>query len=171
MSDQEEFMALNSPVDLFLYELSGALDAEKKGIEWKGELIGQIRDSNVQQVLRTEQQEGQQKIKNLETCFQALGKRQQDVPCLAIDGMRAESQQFMSQNPSPQVLDMYVAGASSKLAHFGSATYKGLVGKATMMGDTRCAQALQANLVMKEDSATRWERVGHEVSQRVMATA
>jgi ferritin-like metal-binding protein YciE len=164
-------MAISSPADLFLYELSGMHDAEKKTTAWKGEISGQIRNGNLQQIMRTEQQEGQQKIKNMEACFQALGRQPQDVPCLAVDGMRAEFQQFMSQNPSPEVLEMYTVGAALKLSHFGLGSYKGLVDKAMVMGETQCAQILQSNLVMKEESTGRLERISHEMNQRVMATA
>jgi ferritin-like metal-binding protein YciE len=58
-----------------------------------------------------------------------------------------------------------------KLAHYGIGTYRGLVDKAVVMGETRCAQTLQANLVRKEESAGRLERIGHDMNQRVMATA
>jgi ferritin-like metal-binding protein YciE len=164
-------MAITSPADLFLFELSGAHDAEKKCTAWKGEMVGQIRDANLQQIMRVEEQEGQQMVKNLEACFQALGTQPRDVPCLAVDGMRADYQQFMSQQPSPEALEMFTIGASMKLAHYGIGTYRGLVDKAVVMGETRCAQTLQANLVRKEESAGRLERIGHDMNQRVMATA
>jgi ferritin-like metal-binding protein YciE len=169
--DQEEPMAINSPADLFLYELSGMHDAEKKKATWKGEIVGQVRDGNLQQVVRIEQQEAQNKVKNLEGCFKALGTQPRDVPCLAVDGMRAEFQQFMSQNPSPETMQMYAVGSMIKSGHFGIGTYKGLIDKAMLMGDTRCGQLLQSNLVIDEESTGRLERIGHEMSMRVMATA
>lgn len=164
-------MAINSPADLFLYELSGMHDAEKKKAAWKGEIVGQIRDSNLQQAMRVEQQESQNKIKNLEGCFQAMGTQPRDVPCLAVDGMRAEFQQFMSQNPSPETMEMYGVGMMLKASHYGLGSYKGLIDKAMLMGETQCAQMLQTNLVITEESTGRLERIGHEMSQRVMATA
>jgi ferritin-like metal-binding protein YciE len=164
-------MAINSPADLFLYELSGMHDAEKKSTAWKGEVAGQVRDTNLSQIMRIEEQEGQQKVKNLQSCFQALGTQPRDVPCLAVDGMRAEYQQFMSQQPSPEALEMYTVGSMLKLSHFGLGSYKGLVDKAMIMGETQCAQILQTNLVRNEESTGRLERISHDMSQRVMATA
>jgi ferritin-like metal-binding protein YciE len=164
-------MAINSPADLFLFELSGMHDAEKKKAAWKGEISGQIREGNLQQVTRVEQQESQQKVKNLESCFQALGTQPRDVPCLAVDGMRADYQQFMSQNPSPETMEMFTVGAMLKASHYGLGSYKSLIDKAMIMGETQCAQLLQTNLVISEESTGRLERIGHEMSQRVMATA
>ncbi|NJC72115.1 DUF892 family protein [Planosporangium thailandense] len=164
-------MAISNPKDLLLYEMSGVLDAEKKTAAWKGEIAGQIRNGNVQQMFRAEQQEGQQRIKNLESCFQALGGRPSDVPCLMVDGVRAEAQQFMSQQPSPECLEMFAVGTMMKLSAYGSGAYAGLVDKATSMGQTQCAQILASNLVMKEESVGRLKRISHEMNQRVMATA
>jgi ferritin-like metal-binding protein YciE len=164
-------MAINSPSDLFLYELSGAYDAEKKATAWKGEIADQIRDSNLQQIIRVEQQEGQQRVKNLEACFQALGTQPRDVSFLHVDGMRAEFQQFMSQQPSPGALEMYTVGSLLKMSHVGIAGYKDLVDKAMTMGQSQCAQILQGNLVMKEEGTGRLERISHEMNRRVMATA
>jgi ferritin-like metal-binding protein YciE len=164
-------MPIQSPADLFLYELSGMHDAEKKTAAWKGEIVGQVRSGPLQDVMRVEQQEAQQKVKNLESCFQALGTQPRDVPCLAVDGMRAEYQQFMSQNPSPETMEMYTCGMMLKASHFGLGSYKSLIDKAMLMGENQCAQILQTNLVINEESSGRMERIGHEMSRRVMATA
>jgi ferritin-like metal-binding protein YciE len=164
-------MAIQSPADLFLYELSSMHDAEKKKAAWKGEMAGQIRNGNLQQVVRVEEKEAQNKVKNLEACFQALGTQPRDVPCLAVDGMRAEYQQFISQNPSPETMEMFTVGSMLKAAHFGLGSYKSLIDKAMLMGENQCAQVLQTNLVINEESTGRLERIGHEMSQRVMATA
>ncbi|MHA6793501.1 YciE/YciF ferroxidase family protein [Pseudonocardia bannensis] len=161
-------MALSNPADLFLYELSACYDAENKDTRMKGQIAGQIREGTLAQELRNEQTKGQQKIKNLDACFQALGASRQDVPCLAVDGMQSEFQQFMEQQPAPEVFEMYTVGAALKLAAFQSASYKGLVDKAMLMGQTQCAQLLQTNLVQVDESAGHFERLGHEVSQQTL---
>ncbi len=164
-------MAINSPADLFLWELSGMYDAERKSGQLLGEAIGEVRDGNVAQLLRIEEQETQQKLRNLDVCFDDLGILPRDVACLSVDGMHAEYQALRDQQPSIEVLEMYMLGGAMKLAHWGIAAYRGLVDKAMMLGELRCAQILQTNLVQKQDSAARLERFGHEMSQPVLATA
>jgi ferritin-like metal-binding protein YciE len=164
-------VALNNPADLFMYELSAIYDAETKDTQMKGEIAGQIREGALAQDLRNEQTKGQQKIKNLDGCFQALGAPRQDVPCLAVDGMRAEFQQFMGQQPSPEVLEMYTVGASLKFAAFQSASYQGLVDKAMLMGQNQCAQLLQTNMVQVDESAGHFERLSHEISSKTLVGA
>ncbi|MCW2904350.1 MAG: hypothetical protein JWO67_6615 [Streptosporangiaceae bacterium] len=164
-------MAINNPTDLFLYELCATYDAENKITQMRGELAGQIRDESLSQELRNEQAKGQQKISNLDACFQAMGATRQDVPCLAVDGMIAEFNQFIRQEPSPEALDMFTVGKELKISSFQGATYKGLVDKSTLMGQTQCAQHLQTNLVQVDEAAGRFERLGHDISQRALAPA
>jgi ferritin-like metal-binding protein YciE len=164
-------MAINTPADLFLWELSGQYDAEKKSTQMLGEIIGQVRSSGAAEVLRSLEQQGQVKIRNLEGCFQAIGTQPREIPCRAVDGMRAEFQEFLSQGPSPECIEMYSVGAALKLSHFGQASYKGLVDKSVLMGETACAQLLQTNLVMKEEGSGALIRISHDMSQRVLATA
>jgi ferritin-like metal-binding protein YciE len=85
--------------------------------------------------------------------------------------MRAEYQQLMSQNLAPEMVDLYMVGTLLKAAHFGVGSYKSLVDKAMLLGETRCAQILRTNLVMIEETSGRTERISHEMCQRVMATA
>lgn len=164
-------MALNSPAELFMYELSAMRDAEKKGGQLFGEAAGRITDGNLSQLLRMEEQSSQQKLRNLDACFQAMGTQPQDVTCATLDGMRTEFQAFMNQQPSQQVMELYTLGGAMKISHFGIASYRGLMDKAVLMGDSQCAQILQTNLVHKEESAGTFERISHEMCQRVMAAA
>jgi ferritin-like metal-binding protein YciE len=163
-------MALSNPSDLFLYELATAYDAERKGTQLLGEAVARLGDGDVARTIQTQAQDGQQKIRNLEACFQVLGTRPQAIPSATIDGMRAEFQAFSGLDPTPEVMALYSLGAANKLAHLGLGDYRGLVDKAMLMGQTQCAQMLQDNLVMKEESAGRLERHGHEISQRMLAS-
>jgi ferritin-like metal-binding protein YciE len=164
-------MAINNPADLFLYELSGMYDGERKSGQLLSEMGGQLRDGEMTQMLQRQQQEAQEKISNLESCFRALGTSPRDIPCAAVDGMRAEFQTFASQQPSPEMMAMYGVGAALKLSEFGVGAYKSLMDKAMLMGETQCAQILQTNLVHKEESVGMLERVGHDMSQRMLASA
>ena len=68
-------MPIDNPSDLFLWELSGAYDAERKTNQMLGDAINDTQDGNVTQLLRIELQETEQKIRNLDACFQDLGVR------------------------------------------------------------------------------------------------
>jgi ferritin-like metal-binding protein YciE len=160
-------MALDNPADLFLYELSGAYDAERKSNQMVGEILGMTEHSPLAQILRAQQQQGQQKIQNVETCFAMMETEPVEVPCLAVDGMRAEFQAFAGHGPSMEAMEIYTVDMESRLAHFGIAAYQALIDKALLMGEVQCAQILRTNLVQKQENAGTFERIGHELSQRV----
>lgn len=162
-------MQLNSPTDLFIYELSARYDAEAKAGQLFGEVVEQIQDPSLARFARAQEEQSQRKIQNLEECFGALDAQRQEVACLAVDGMRADFQAFLGRRPSADVLGLYTLGAAMKLAHLGVASYRELVDKAVLMAEAECAQILQTNLVQKEENAATLERISHEMSERVLA--
>jgi ferritin-like metal-binding protein YciE len=164
-------MALTSPRDLFLYEMSGMYDAEQRSKELLNQLTEQVQDSATAEVLRTKQEQGQQKIRNLEQSFEALGSSPQQIPCAVVDGMRTDMQQFMSQDPSPELRTAFAVGAAMKMDHYATATYTGLVDKAISMGEPQVANRLETNKVQAKDTSATLERLSHELDQRLMATA
>jgi ferritin-like metal-binding protein YciE len=164
-------MAVANLVDLFVYELSGMHDEERESAVLRGDMIDQIRDVNLQRVMRVEHQECQQRIKNLDLCFHAMGSRPRQVASVVVDGMHADYQRFLSLEPSSVAVDMYTFDCAMKLSHFGIGSYKALVDRSVLMGKVECAQVLQSNLVMNMESVGRLERISHEISQRIMATA
>ncbi|MEU8272418.1 DUF892 family protein [Sphaerisporangium sp. NPDC049002] len=162
-------MAFNNPADLFLYELSAAYDGEIKITEMKEEMAGKVRSTSLSEELRHQVAKGQEKVRNLDVCFQSLGTTPLDVDCLVVDAMRAEFQQFVQRGPAPEVIDMYTVGSELELASYKTAGYKGLVDKAVLMGQTECAHFLQSNLVGEEEARGHFERLSHEVSEATLA--
>jgi ferritin-like metal-binding protein YciE len=146
-------------------------DAERKSFHLLDEYAGQVRDGNLQQALRSQRQQAQDQLENLDRCITAIGAARWDLECLPIDAMHAQLQAFAGEQPSPAVMEMKVLGTALDIAYFEIASYKSLVDKAILMGQTQCAQILRASLVMNEEVAGRLQRIGHEVNQRVLATA
>ena len=164
-------MALNNPLDLFQYELCGMYDAEHKIAEMSAEMAGQLQDGDLAQALRADEQKARQKINRLEQCFQAVGMQPQRVPCPPVDGLRQDYQQVLQQNPPPDVVAMKALGTAMKAAQFEVGSYRGLVDKSVLIGDTPTSQNLQDILIQVEEAAATHERLSHEMSQRVLASA
>jgi ferritin-like metal-binding protein YciE len=164
-------MAVRSPEELFLYELSAMYDAERSGGQLLGWLGGQVRHSDLTQLLRTQEQESQQQLRNLDSCFQSRGFRPLDISSTTAEGLRNGVEVFVAVKPSPETLELFTLDTAMRLAHFGIASYKRLVDRALLMGDSHCTQMLQTNLIQKEESAGKLDRVGHEMGQRFLAAA
>lgn len=163
-------MKLETPRDLFVHEMSAMRTGEAVIADMLDEMSGMVADENVADMLRHHQQETQQQIANLEQCFRAIGATPQRVPCAAIEALRQEFREFAGMNPSPQVLTMFALGGALKVEHYEIAAYRGLVGKAMLMGETTCIQLLETNLLQEEETAGKLERFTHEKGRRMLAT-
>jgi ferritin-like metal-binding protein YciE len=164
-------MAINNPADLLAFELSACYDGEVKDAALKGEIADQISDGALAQEFRNEQQKCQQKIANVDACFQTLGTSRMDVSCQVMDGVRGEFQQFLAQQPSPQTVEMFAVGSTAKIASYKAAECARLVDKATLLGQPQCAALMQTNLVMTEESAKHFQRIGHDLAARALVRA
>ncbi|TDQ54307.1 YciE/YciF ferroxidase family protein [Actinorugispora endophytica] len=164
-------MKLDTPKDLFLYEMSAMHDGEKKIAEMLTEVAGKVNDKALAEMLRTHKKETDQQIENLEKCFEHLGESPQRVPCATVDAIREEYREFVGMKPSEDVLTMFILGGAAKIEHFEIASYRGLVGKAMLMGDTQLIQSLETNLLQEEETAGKLERCAHELGQRMLARA
>lgn len=92
------------------------------------------------------------------------------MTCCAIEAIHTEYKRFADQQPSANVLAMFALGGPDKIEHFEIAGYRGLVGKAMLMGETKCAQLLEIDLV-QEETAGKLERFAHEPDQWMLAPA
>ncbi|MBV2363998.1 ferritin-like domain-containing protein [Streptomonospora nanhaiensis] len=164
-------MRLKEPKDLFLFELSAIYTGEKAIAEMLKDVAGDVDNDNLAKMLKAHQRETKDQAKMLESCFQHLGESPMDVPCGVIDALRAEYREFVSQKPSPQVLTMFALGGALKVEHFEIATYRGLVDKAMMMGDTELAQNLKTILNQEEETAGKLERFANELDHKVLVPA
>ncbi|RCV49153.1 YciE/YciF ferroxidase family protein [Marinitenerispora sediminis] len=164
-------MRLDTPKDLFLYELSAMYDGEKKIVTMLDEAASNVRDDRLVEMFAEHKKETQEQIKNLEQCFKALDASPHKVGCAAIDGIHKELTEFLKQKPSDDVRTMFVLGGATKVEHYEIATYRGLVEKAMCLGHNDCAQLLQTNLVQEEETAGKLERCGHDMGLHALATA
>lgn len=164
-------MAVQTPQDLLLYELSSTLDAERKIAQMLPMLANVVADERVQQGMMTHERETQQHIRNVEQAIQRLGGSPMQVTCHAADGMRQDFETFREQRPSPEALTLFAMGAAAKTEHFEIATYRGLAEKAEMMGNTEVARLLRDNLQQEETMAQRVEQSAREIGREMLQHA
>lgn len=164
-------MSMSSPQDLFLHELSDIYDAEQKIAKMLPQLAKECEDSQVKSAFEHHEQETQQQIQNLEQCFQILGSKPQKEPCAAIAGLKREHDSFLKEGPSKDILTMFDLGGASKTEYYEMASYKGLVSKATLMGQQQVAQLLQQNLAQEEAMAQKVEKIAQQLGKQMAKQA
>lgn len=161
-------MPMQSPRDLFLYELSALHSSEQMIAQMLPMLAQEASDPQVQQGLEHHLEETQQQISNLEQVFQQLGAQPMQVQSMAVDGLRQDHDTFLQQQPSEQALTGFIVAASAKTEHFEMACYRGLVQKAQAMGEQEVVQLLQQNLQQEETMAQKVEQISQQLSQQMI---
>ena len=156
-------MAMHSPKDLFIHELSDIFDAEQKLSKMLPTLAQQSNHPEVKEAFEQHEAETLQQISNLEQCFHALGVTPETSPCQAVTGMKAEHDSFLKEKPSADILTLYNLGAGAKSEHYEIASYQGLIEQATLMGQMQCVQLLEQNLRQEEAMAEKVTQLSHKI--------
>ncbi len=159
-------MPVQTPLDLFLYDLGDMYDAEQRITQMLPALAGECQNSQVKAALEHHLQETKQQIQNLEECFAALGSPSQQQMCGAVAGLKQEHDTFVKESPSADLLQLFDLGGAAKTEAYEIASYQGLIEEATSMGQQVCAQLLQANLMQEQAMLVRVQQLSKELSRQ-----
>ncbi len=85
-----------------------------------------------------------------------------------IAGLKQEHDTFLKENPSEDILSMFDLGGASKTEYYEMASYKGLIEKATMMGQQQVCQLLQPNLQQEEAMAKKVEQLSRQLGKQLI---
>lgn len=169
MSDGKK-MSMKTPQDLFVHELSTILSAEQIIVQMLGQAQGMVQNSQLREGLRMHQQQSQQQAERVRQVLQQMGAQPHPVTCLSAQGLMDEMQMVVRSNPSPEVLEGFVAGGACKTEHLEIAAYTGLVQKAKAMGQTQAAQLLQQNLQEEQRMLQQVEQIATQMTHQMAST-
>lgn len=164
-------MALETPRDLFIHQLGSMRDAERTGAQMLGWIAGHVDNPELAQMLQAQERDSHQQLANISSCFHALGGTPLETASTTVEGIRSGFQAFAALQPSPPVLDLFVIDTARRFMSYSIASYSGLVDWAVIMNEVHCAENLFTNLVQKQEAAGMLTRIGHELSERLLAAA
>ena len=162
-------MGINDARDLLVYELSGLHNLERSIQNELPTKISECTTEECRTLFRHDQQVVPQQIRNLEQCFQILGTQPMSVTSHVVEGMRADKQNFLQQQPSPELVEVYNLDATAKQEHLEVASYRALAETADQLGETDCARLLRENLRMQEEEVREVEQAIRTVGSRIVS--
>jgi|SRR6266436_5881789 len=162
------FMAVQSMNELFMTELGDIYSAEQMILLMLPELAKESDNPQAREAFQLHEQETRQHVRNLEQCFQILGQQPSKMACYAVAGLKQEHDTFLKEKPSPAILTAFDLGAACKTEYYEMASYKGLIEKATLMGQQQVAQLLQRNFEQEQAMAQRLESISRQLSQQMI---
>ena len=150
---------MSDPRELFLHELGDVLYAENVLVKALPKLAAEATDADLRQAFEAHLAETRQHVANVEQVFTVLGEKAKAEKCPAIDGIKAEHDEFMSENkPTSQVCDLFLTGAGARTEHYEIAAYTGLIAMADALGERDALTLLEQNLEQEKTALTKLDR-------------
>ncbi|HEX2196751.1 MAG TPA: DUF892 family protein [Actinomycetota bacterium] len=137
---------MKTGADLFKHELQDIYDAEFRQAQALTEMAENAGDGKLAEALREHREETQGQIKRLESVFEAIGEKPEKEACAGAIGIIKEYKDFVGEDPSEPVLNVFTAEAALKAEHYEIVSYSGLIKLAGQMGQTEVIDLLQQNL-------------------------
>lgn len=162
---KEKDMAVQSPQDLFFYDLCTMYDVERKLVQILPELAKESQDKQVSEAFSHHQQETRQHVQNLEQCFQILGRSPLALESRTVAGMKEDHDAFVQQRPSSQELTLFDIAAGSQSEYLEIAAYQNLIREAKTLGLQECIPLFQQNLQQEEAAARTLAGLAQQLGQ------
>lgn len=157
------FESIESPRELFTYQLGAALTMEKTVLDMLGQLETAAQRAELKEQLRHHATETEQQIRNLEQAFHALGTEVDDKPCPAIEGIEKEGQALIKKGDDGLVDAVILSGAADT-EHHEISVYEGLITKAEAMGEQDIVALLQENLEQEQHTLEEVKRAARQIA-------
>lgn len=161
-------MPLQSPRDLFVYDLSTIHAAEQSILQQLSQMEQACQNPQIKQMFSHQITDTQRQVSRVQECFRLIGAQPMNVTCYAVDCMQQDMQQFIQQGPSQNVIDMFCLGAALQTEHYEIACYRGLVEKARMMGETQVVSVLEDNLREEIDTSKMVLQMGNQIGSQMI---
>jgi ferritin-like metal-binding protein YciE len=158
--------AIKNMQQLFLHELSDVYDAEHQLTAAMQEMMEQATNAEVKKGLQRHIKETQQQIKNLDAAFKMMKAEPEKIKCKGAAGLISEYKGTAKDIKDPMLLDGFICGAGVKAEHYEIESYKGLVDKAKLLGQTKAAELFETNLAMEEAFASECELLEKNLDQQ-----
>ncbi len=136
--------------DLFIHELSDMLDAEQKLVDALAEGEEQATRPELKKAFSAHRAQTENHVQRIEDVFQELGLEPEAHECKGITGLIEERESFLEEDPSPEILDVFSAGAAVKVERYEISSYEGLTRMARDLGLKQAARLLGQSLAEEE---------------------
>ena len=162
---------ISSPNELFTHKLGAALTMEQTVLQMLQKLEQTAKNPELKEQFSHHRDETQQQISNLQQVFSALGESPETQPCPAIDGLKQEGEEMISQT-SDALIDAALLGGAAETEHHEIAVYDGLITHAEQLGHEDVVALLQENLDQEEHTLKEVEKASKkQAKQLAEATA
>jgi ferritin-like metal-binding protein YciE len=163
---------MEDPRELFLHELGDILYAERTLVKALPKLAQEATDSTLAEAIKHHLAETEKHVGNVEKVFELVGETAKAEKCPGIDGIKKEHDEFVSkEQPSSDVLDMFLTGAAARTEHYEIAAYTGMITMADALGETEASKLLGENLKQEQAALKKITSISEKLAGKIPARA
>jgi ferritin-like metal-binding protein YciE len=152
---------MREPRELLLHELGDILYAENALVKALPTMASESTDPELRAGFQQHLEQTRGHVENVEQAFEALGAPVRAEQCPAIDGIKEEHDEFISEEqPAPNVRDIFLTVSGSRAEHYEIAAYTGLISMARGLGERECVRLLSKNLKDEQAALATLTSVG-----------
>jgi ferritin-like metal-binding protein YciE len=164
------FEKLNSPQELFSYQLGAALKMENTVLKMLGDLEEHSQSAQLKQQLRQHADETREQIRKIEHAFSALSQQPDENSCPAIEGIEKEGKANIKK-ADESVVDAVIVSGAAETEHHEIAVYEGLITEADSMGKQDIIRLLRENLAQEEHTLREINQAAQQLASQQFAHA
>jgi len=138
--------------DLMVEKLNQAYRAEQMALQIMPQLAQASSSPQLKQAFEIHIAETEQQVARLEQAASVMGVQAEGAPCEAMDGLAAEGQRLIAENPPGPLLDVLIVCAAQAIEHHEIAAYGTMRSLATALGMENVANLMGETL--DEEKAT-----------------
>jgi ferritin-like metal-binding protein YciE len=161
---------LTEPRQLFLHKLGDVYTAERTIVQLLPRLQQEAKDEKLADGFKKHLDQTRKHVENVEKVFQEFGAQPEARPCPGIEGIKREHDQSVGE-VSPQIVDLFAAGAATSTEHYEIASYEGLVTMAKALGKPQAARLLETNLKQDQKMLTETKAIVRRLSNKAAKQA
>jgi Mn-containing catalase len=150
---------VQTPGELLRYQLSIARAMEAQSLLLLPVLNRYTDHPQIRQLLSIHLAETEQQLKRLEDCFQRLGLEPHSLSLQTLEGVQADLQLFLQQEPSQEALDLYCLDLLSQVRRLETSVYRSIDRMAQLMGELSCLATIGDMLGEEETALTQVEQL------------
>lgn len=164
-------MSMNTPRDLFEHELLDLYDAEHRLLKALPEMAREATDEKLRAGFEKHAKQTEQHVQRIEQACEQLDIKPKREKCAGMAGLIAEHDQFVKEEPSEEVLTLFLTSAAQKTEHYEIVSYRGLISMAKDMGEKGVADLLAQNLKDEETMASELEKIEKSLEKQAVAAS
>src|SRR5579872_1640129 len=159
-------IAIQSPRDLFFYDLCVMYDVEQKLVNMLPVLAQECADPQARDAFTQHEQETRQHIRNLEQCFRILGGQPMSLENHMTAGLKQDHDSFLQRQQPAEAVTLFDLHTGYQSEYLEIAAYQNLIDEANSLGLQDCALLFQQNLQQEINASKKLAALAHQYEQQ-----